>query len=112
MVFCPEIGFLRAATIESNDRVRRFFGPDLDDDLDLDRMNTLKAAFEEGVASAEGSLHTLDDFQNFITARANQLILTPARPMKIADPELDLTELLDRLVGGLRSTRARRTSPS
>src|SRR5436309_3227189 len=79
MLFCPEIGFLRAATVESNDRVRRFFGPDLEDEMDLDRVNTLKAAFEEGVETVEGSLHNLEDFENFITARANQLLLTPAR---------------------------------
>ena len=39
VLFCPEKHFLKVQTATGNDRVRRFFGPEDNIDLDLDRFD-------------------------------------------------------------------------
>jgi hypothetical protein len=39
-------------------------------------VNAFKAAFEEGVAAEASTIHTPDEFQQFIDTRANQLLLS------------------------------------
>jgi hypothetical protein len=85
VLFCPERHFLKAQTATGNDRVRRFFGPEQDVELDLDRVNAFKATFEERVAEAS-RIHTPDEFRQFIDTRANQLLLCQPRPIKVFDP--------------------------
>ncbi|MEW6209197.1 MAG: DUF3037 domain-containing protein [Acidobacteriota bacterium] len=108
VLFCPEKGFLKVQTATSNDRVRRFFGPDESRDLDLDRINAFKAAFEERVAAEAGRIGTLEEFRHFINTRANQLLLTDPRPVKVFDAEVDVARLFDALVGGRRRRTQRR----
>ena len=103
VLFCPERKFLKAQTATGNDRVRRFFSPD--EDLDLDRINAYKAAFEERVALESEGSWTLDEFKAFVNTRANLLLLTEPRPIKVSDPQAELAKLFESLVGG----RKRRT---
>jgi Protein of unknown function (DUF3037) len=102
VLFCPDKGFLKAQTATGNDRARRFFGPEENIDLDLDRLNTFKAAFEERVLAEADRIKTLEEFRHFVSTRANQLLLTEPRPIKVFDPEADLARLFDMLVGGRR----------
>src|SRR6266404_5423202 len=105
LLFCPDKGFLKAQTSTGNDRVRRFFGPETDVELDLDRINAFKAAFEERITIEASRLHTQEDFLQFVNTRANQLLLTRPRPIKVFEPEADLARLFESLVGGRRRTR-------
>ena len=100
VLFCPEKGFLKAQTATGNDRVRRFFGPE--ENIDLDRINAFKVAFEERVAAEASSVQTPDEFRHFVNTRANQLLLTEPRPIKVFDPEVELSTLFETLVGGRR----------
>jgi hypothetical protein len=111
VLFCPEKGFLKAQTATSNDRVRRFFGPEENIELDLDRINAFKATFEERLAAEAARMRTPDDFLRFINSRANQLLLTDPRPIKVFNPDVDLSTLFDTLVGG-RRRRAQKRVPS
>ena len=45
-------------------------------------------------------VQTLEDLNEFIKTRANQMLLTPPRPMKVYEPEADLASLFGKLVGG------------
>ena len=98
MLFCPEKGFLKIQTTESNDRVRRLLGRQRGSATNLSRLDAFKTAFEERVALEAGRIQTLEDFRTFVNTRANQLRLTDPRPVKVADPEPELLNLFRLLV--------------
>ena len=97
VLFCPEKRFLQVQTSGGNDRVRSFFGGE---NLDLERIKAMKNAFVERVNQQADFILTGDDFKLFVETRANQLLLTEPRPMKVFDPQEDLQKLCDQLVGG------------
>jgi hypothetical protein len=97
VLFCPELGFLKAKTARGNDRVRRFFRSG---EIDLQRINAFKEAFEERIALEAEGMETLEDFRLFVDTRANQLRLSEPRPMKVFKPVDDLEHLFESLVGG------------
>jgi hypothetical protein len=105
VLFCPDKRYLKAQTSTGNDRVRRFFGPEIDLELDLDRINAFKAAFEERLAFEASRVTTREDFLQFVNTRANQLLLTSPRPIKVFEPDSDLARLFESLVGGRRRSR-------
>jgi hypothetical protein len=100
---CPEKGFLRAKTSRDNSRIKRFFK---NQEFDLKRLSALKEAFEERVRAEAERVRTLEDFQHFIDTRANQLRLTPPRPVKVESPELELINLFESLVENKTPTEA------
>lgn len=100
VLFCPEKGFLKAQTARGNDRVRRFFGTSEDSDLDLERVNIFKTAFEERVQIETKRIHSLEDFRHFVDTRGNHLLLTVPKSIKVFDPKEELHALFERLVGG------------
>lgn len=110
VLFCPDKLFFRAQTSTGNDRVRRFFGRE-EMDLDLDRINALKVAFEERVTAESVSIRTAEEFRRFIDSRANQFLLTQPRPVRVSDPEAELANLFESLVGGRRRRGARAETP-
>lgn len=110
VLFCPEIGYLKARTATSNDRVRRFFGPEENINLDIDRLNVLKLSFEERIESEASRIKTIDEFTRFIKTRANQLLLTDARLATVFDPNVELAVLFDTLVGSRRKRVSKQDS--
>lgn len=110
VLFCPEKGFLKAQTAAGNDRVRRFFSREANIELDLDRINVFKTAFEERIELEAGRIRTLDDFRHFVNTRANCLLLTEPKPMKVFDPNEELQSLFERLVGGRRRRLQKRAA--
>lgn len=97
ILFCPEREFIRAKTAQGNDRVRRFFGSQ---DNDWTQINAIKNSIENRLEVAGHDFKSLDDLTNFISTRANEIQITPPRPMKVLEPEKDLEELFEELVGG------------
>jgi hypothetical protein len=81
-----------------NDRVRRSFGGSPDTDLKLSRLDAFKTPFEGRVAMEAERMRTLEDFRNFIKTRANQLRLIGPRPVRLEDPEAELSNLYELLV--------------
>jgi hypothetical protein len=98
LLFSPEHGFLDVELSSSNHRVRRFFGPDRE--LDLERIRALKASLKRRLRVDAGRFQSLEDLRHFVETRANQIILTPPRPITVTDPRQDLTSLFQELVGG------------
>lgn len=101
VLFCPEKRFLDVKMAGGNDRVRRFFDTE---NLDLDRIKAMKTVFAERIRQQSDSLFTAEDFKLFIETRANQMILTEPRPMKVFEPRQDLEHLYEKLVGGRQKT--------
>lgn len=105
LLLCPEAGFISARVSRSNGRIAQFFGRG---SYDKDLVNAAKQALLNRLELERGSLQTVADLQRFIRTRANDLLLTPPRPMKVFDAEADLDRLFSELVGG----RSARPSPT
>ncbi len=106
MLFCPEIDFLEIQTTESNDRVRKLLGRQKSSAAALSRLDSFKTAFAERVAMETGRMQTREDFQAFVSTRANQLRLTDPRPVKVTDPEGELANLFKLLVDDAQPSQA------
>jgi hypothetical protein len=104
LLFCPERNYLRAKVARDNRRIIHFFGIG----QDWEQINSFKRGIEERVAREAESIATLEDLNSFIAKRANLLQITPPRPMRVREPEKELTELFAELVGpDGRSPRAK-----
>ena len=97
ILFCPERGFIRAKIAQGDDRIRRFFGSH---DNDWMQVNAVKNAIVNRLEVTGKDFRSLDDLTNFIATRANEVQVTAPRPMTVSEPEKDLDELFDDLVGG------------
>lgn len=97
LLFCPERGYIRARTAEGNDRIRRFFR---DKAGDLEQINAVKRAVENRLEVEASEFRTLQDLEEYIAKQANEIVITAPRPMKVLDPERDLSDLFEQLVGG------------
>src|SRR5688500_1973198 len=80
LLFCPEVKFLDVMTAPGNDRIRRFFGTK---NVDLGVVELAKRAMQARVRSSRAAFEALEDLVTFIESRANQLRLTPPRPVKV-----------------------------
>ena len=96
-LFCPEQRFLEVRIAEGNDRIARFFGRY---SFDPSRVNNAKQAIANRLHRERDRFHTLEDWTQFVETRANDIVLTTPRPMKVINPTVDLDELFTELVGG------------
>jgi len=97
VLFCPSLRFIDARTAGGNDRVRRFFRGR---DIDIDRLNLVKRGIEKRLQVQAASFTTIADLVGFIETRANDIVLTTPRSIKVTDPHADLDQLFQELVGG------------
>lgn len=97
VLLCPEARFFDGKLSSGNDRVRRFFG--LQGEA-LERFTFLKTNFEKRLHLERTRIIKLEDLEEFIATRANKLLLTAPRNMRIDDPAEDLVRLYRELVGG------------
>lgn len=96
LLFCPERGFLKALTTRGNARIIRFFGAE---GHDWERINAFKRGLEDRLQAEAGDITSVDDLRQFIALRANVLQITPPLPMKVVEPEQDLADLYEQIVG-------------
>jgi len=101
LLFCPDRDFLKARTSSDNARIRHFFG---DEPHDWIRINSYKLGIEERLEMEHNEIRTLEALEDFIARRANLIQISPPRPMKVRDPEKDLDQLFQDLVGGQART--------
>jgi hypothetical protein len=97
LLLCPELRFIDTRLAGGNDRVRRFFGGK---SVNLARVEAAKRSIQERVRLERASFRSLEDLQVLIQTRGNELVLTPPRSVKVADPVTTLTSLFEELVGG------------
>jgi hypothetical protein len=105
LLFCPERHFLKARLSANNSRIIHFFGSEGHDWV---RLRAFKKGLEDRIALEAPKVQTVEQLDRFIAQRANLLQITPPRPMKVIDPESDLVQLYQELIGGPAS----RSSPT
>jgi hypothetical protein len=98
ILFAPEINYLDVKVSHSNGKIHHFFGRN---NFDVGRLNFLKESIQNRLRVTEkGNIISLDALEKFINTRANEIVLTSPRPVKIEDPQKELESLFDELVGG------------
>lgn len=95
LLFSPEHDFLEARLVSDNRRVRRFFGDHADH---AKHVKTMKDAFIERIHVEKREFASLDDLTLFVQTRANRIILTPPKAMRVVHPATDLNALFAALV--------------
>jgi len=105
ILFCPARRFIEARVTTSLDRARALFRDRLGG---LQRIKHAAAAIEERLKVDRMSFRELADLERFAKARANDLLVTPPRSVKVVKPDEDLMRLYDELVGGRHRGEARR----
>ena len=106
-LFSPEPHFLQAKFGRRRTRITQLFGKQ-----DWEFVKLQQTAIEARLTHDGKDFRTLDQFEAYISRRANALMMTPPRPMKVENAERDLAHLLHRLVGskGEAAQRAARVS--
>jgi len=95
VLLCPEVAFLKARMSSKVDRVRRFFGTEGADTVQLNAMREMLArrfTFEAG------SLRSPEDLERFRHTLANELTVSAPRSLAVQNPEHSLEELFLELV--------------
>jgi len=106
-LFCPECSFLKVRFGRRKTRVDQLFGKQ-----DWEFVESQKAAIEARLAREQEAFRRLEDFEAYISRRANSLKLTAARPVKVENPDLELSSLLRRLVAGASEVASRTATVS
>ncbi len=96
LLFCPEKQFIRAMTSNNNRRIIRFFGSE---GHDWARINTFKKGLEDRLQKELSVIKSVEDLQQFIALRANVLQITPPNSMKVFNPEEDIRNLFEEIIG-------------
>jgi len=97
ILFCPERRFIEARVTTSLDRARALFRDRIGD---LQRIKHASAAIEERLKVDRASFREMADLERFARTRANDLLVTPPRSVKVSNPDEDLKGLYVELVGG------------
>ena len=104
VILCvPDAQFVRARMTTSHDRIRRFWRGA----VDLGWLKIAKESVERRLDVAGASLAHIEDLSRFIATRANQMVLTEPRPVKVINPEDDLDRLFEELVDHRKPRRRR-----
>lgn len=95
VLFVPDMNFLRAKVTNANDRVRRFFGAY---SFDNTWLRQAKEAVVQRLNFEKLYITNRDAFEKHIQTRANELILSDIRPVRVDSPEEQLDALFHELV--------------
>jgi hypothetical protein len=99
LLFCPDRHFIRAKVTATVGRIRRFFGEDV---AGYHHLNAMKEALVHRVEIEKDQFTTLEDLQQFVVTRGNNILLTQPKPIMVMDPEQDLNALFEELVADPR----------
>jgi len=106
-LFSPELRYLHAKFGRRRTRISQLFGKQ-----DWEFVKLQQSAIEARLTRDKEAFQTIEEFEGYVSRRANALIMTTPRPMKVANPHQELDNLLRRLVGskGEAAQRAARIS--
>jgi hypothetical protein len=105
VIFCPGWDFLGVRVTDSFGRVRSFFHPR---DFNEECLRAALQSMRQRIESLKGELRTEADLRQFVDTRANDIILTPPRPMSVGSPQEELDALYEELLGRRRAGRRAR----
>lgn len=101
VLFCPEKRFLRVRFASDFRRARKLFG-----DVDEALLKMQRDALCDRLGEV-AEFRSRDDLQEFIDRRSGLLRFSIVRPLQVDNPEKDLEELFQRLVGPEQSRKKR-----
>ncbi|MGL4552690.1 MAG: DUF3037 domain-containing protein [Gemmataceae bacterium] len=105
VLLCPSLRYLGVKTSTRIDRVRRFFR---DRAPDRDRLRLVIGSVKRRLMGERGRFLNPEDLEAFAGTLANYMRLTATEAVAVrSDPDLQLAELFERLVGG-KAARAGR----
>lgn len=111
LLFAPTTGYLRAKFASGNDRVKRFFSDEVQDFEQVRHakdMLTRRIEVEaETLAQSEPAA-----LEHFLRLFANEFIFSPLRAVRVEQPEAELVQLFEELVGGRVRRDPRQTPPA
>lgn len=96
VLLCPELGFLKTRMAEGTHRIKEVF-PKLRPDPK--RLATELKFVERRLHIDREYFKTVDDLTRFAETRANAMRLTLPLPVRVEEPEAELSRLFARLVG-------------
>lgn len=94
---CPELKFIDGKVAGSNRRVARVFGRS---SFNAQQLRTAKLAIVNRIKTQATELVDPVALEQFARTRANEIILTAPRPIRVSDPAMELDNLFTELVGG------------
>lgn len=95
LLFSPEHDFLGARMAPDEKKERRFFKGMADQP---GHLATMKNALLERLNVEHSEFRTLEDLQRFVLTRANKVILTPPKAVRVTVPQEDLDRLYAQMV--------------
>lgn len=97
LLYCPALSVLESRLARGNDRIRKIFGVK---GSVLDEINSAKQSLQGRIELLRDEIRTVEELQQFINTRANDLKITSPRAMKVEDPSVEIDKLFEELVGG------------
>lgn len=95
LLFSPQHDFLGARMAPDEKKERRFFKSMADRP---GHLATMKNALLERLNVERSEFRTLEDLQRFVLTRANKVILTPPKAVRVTVPQEDLNRLYAQMV--------------
>lgn len=95
VLFCPKLNYLDVSLAKNDDRISRVFKGR---EFRPWTLESAKNALAERLRSESYRPRSLEEFQHFIDTRGNELVLTQARTMRVAQPSDELEALFKELV--------------
>ena len=95
LLFCPENGFLDAKLTADAHSEAQFFS---DSELDLEWIATSKQALLNRLKHDRPYFQTVKDIEDFAARRANEIRITPPKPLSSIDLESELDRLFENAV--------------
>lgn len=96
LLFCPGWNFLGVRHASQFGRIRQFFRRD---DFDVDRLQSTLKSLEKRLEISKKDFRDKDDLIRFIDTRANEIVLTQPRAIKVLEPQADLDALYREVLG-------------
>ena len=96
LLFCPEQKYLRVRLAPTNRRIDRFFGAEAGD---LKQINAMKKMLEHRLTTETEMIRDVEGLRHFAKLLANEIIITEPRATLVEEPNVELAQLYDELVG-------------
>jgi hypothetical protein len=102
ILFCPGWSFLDARLTSSFSRLEAFFNKY---EIDRPGLTATLESVRQRLLKTKNEFKTKDDLQRFVETRANEIIITPPRSIKVLEPEKELDALYRELLGRREQVR-------
>lgn len=96
LLFVPGTNYLKTRMSSNNDRVRRFFK---DEAPGSKTLNTLKRSIEKRLQVEALHLQERASIEHFLRLFANEIVFTALQSVRVVNPDVELAQLYDELVG-------------